>query len=356
MSPRSTRLHRVTLSALHFSGAGRLVASLTRGIGAIFMLHHVSPDKPRAFQPSRCLSVTPEFLEETIRLVRASGFDILSLDEAHFRLTEGEYRRPFVCFTFDDGYRDNFEHAYPVFKRHDLPFAVYVATDYVDGHGNLWWLALERAVAKAAKLNVRIDGAARGFRSGTPAEKEAAFHTIYAWLRSIEEDDARAFVREVCANIGFDPQALCREVVMGWAEIKQMAVDSRLTIGAHTRRHYALAKLTHAAARTEMEESIRRIERELGTPCRHFSFPYGDETGAGSREFALARELGLKTAVTSREGLIYRKHSGQLTHLPRIALNGDYQRQRYVKLLLSGAPFAFAKLGRGGTRAAAPVH
>lgn len=356
MSSRSTRLHRVTLSALHFSGAGKLVAPLTRGIGAIFMLHHVRPVTVSAFQPGRALSVTPEFLEETIRFVRASGFDILSLDEAHFRLTEGECRRPFVCFTFDDGYRDNREHAYPVFKRHDLPFAVFVPTDYADGQGNLWWLALERVVAMSATLEARIGGRARVFRCGTPAAKEAAFRTIYAWLRSIDEDDARAFVRDICAGIGFDPEALCRELVMSWAEIKELAVDARVTIGAHTRRHYALAKLTRAAARAEMDESIRRIGRELGAPCRHFSFPYGDESGAGPREFALARELGLKTAVTSREGLLYRQHSGRLTQLPRIALDGDYQHQRYVKVLLSGAPFALAKLGRGGARPGSQVH
>ena len=50
--------------------------------------------------------------------MRASGFEIVSLDEAHFRLIEGDYGKPFVCFTFDDGYRDNLEYAYPIFKRH----------------------------------------------------------------------------------------------------------------------------------------------------------------------------------------------------------------------------------------------
>ena len=136
-----------------------------------------------------------------------SGFDIVSLDEAHFRLIEGEYRKPFVCFTFDDGYRDNLEYAYPIFKRHDLPFAVYVPTDYPDGHGELWWLALEKVIVKVDALDVKIDGAPRRFRCRTPAEKDGAFQAIYWWLRSIDEDDARAFVRELCDGIGFDPRS-----------------------------------------------------------------------------------------------------------------------------------------------------
>ena len=129
------------------------MAPLTRGIGAIFMLHHVRPELPGSFEPNRILKVTPKFLEEVISQVRASGFQIVSLDEAHFRLIEGDYGKPFVCFTFDDGYRDNLEYAYPIFKRHNLPFAIYVPTDYADGHGDLWWLALEKVIVNVKALS-----------------------------------------------------------------------------------------------------------------------------------------------------------------------------------------------------------
>jgi peptidoglycan/xylan/chitin deacetylase (PgdA/CDA1 family) len=355
MTRRATTLSRAALSALHFSGADRLIAPLTRGIGAIFMLHHVHPEQPAPFAPNGILRVSPEFLEQVIRQVRASGFDVVSLDEAHFRLTEGEYRRPFVCFTFDDGYRDNLEYAYPVFKRYDLPFAVYVPTDYIDGRGDLWWLALEKVIGTLPALDVKIDGSLRRFRCTTPAEKNHAFHAIYWWLRSIEEDDARAYVRELAGGIGFDPDGLCNELMMSWDELRQMRADSRVTVGSHTRRHYALAGLTLGEARAEIGESMRRIERELGVPCRHFSFPYGDADSAGEREFELVKEMGLKTAVTSCTGLIRRRHSLELSALPRLALDGDYQRLRYVKVLLSGAPFAFSLLGQNGSRAV-PLH
>jgi peptidoglycan/xylan/chitin deacetylase (PgdA/CDA1 family) len=113
-----------------------------------------------------------------------------------------------------------------------------------------------------------------------------------------------------------------------------------VTIGAHTRQHFALAKLSAGDARVEMQESIIRIESELGRPCRHFSYPYGDEGSAGEREFAIAKDLGVLTAVTTRKGLLHDHHAGHLTGLPRLSLNGDYQDQRYVKVLLSGVPFA----------------
>ena len=76
-----TRFLKAALSALHYSGADSMIAPLTRGIGAIFMLHHVRPEKPNSFEPNRILKVTPDFLEQVIGQVRASGFEIVSLDE-----------------------------------------------------------------------------------------------------------------------------------------------------------------------------------------------------------------------------------------------------------------------------------
>src|SRR5262249_57836608 len=259
MSRRTTSLLKAVLSTMHYSGADSIIAPLTRGIGAVFMLHHVRPEKCGRFEPNRILKITPPFLEAAIRQVCACGFEIVSLDEMHFRLIEGEYRKPFVAFTFDDGYRDNLEYAYPIFKRHQLPFAIYVPTEYADGYGDLWWLALEKVIVKVGALNVKLGGVERRLRCGTPTEKDAAFQTIYWWLRSIDEVDARAFVRELCDGIGFVPDALCSDLMMNWAEIRQLAADALVTIGAHTRRHYALAKLTLAEARAEIGESVRRL-------------------------------------------------------------------------------------------------
>ena len=61
----------------------------------------------------------------------------------------------------------------------------------------------------------------------------------------------------------------------------------------------------------------------------------------------------MKTGVTTRKGLIHPEHAQELTALPRVSLNGDYQKSRYVKVLLSGAPFAFFNIVQKA--AASPV-
>ena len=73
------------------------------------------------------------------------------------RLREEDERR-FVCFTFDDGYRDNLEYAYPLFRRRGIPLTLYVPTDFPDGDGELWWIALEEVVPRADENGLGRDG------------------------------------------------------------------------------------------------------------------------------------------------------------------------------------------------------
>ena len=107
------------MEALYFSGAHRLLRPLIGSVGAILTLHHVRPPRADAFQPNRLLEVSPQFLEDVLRELRRSGVDIVTLDEMHRRLKEQDFRRRFVCLTFDDGYRDNARYALPVLRKYD---------------------------------------------------------------------------------------------------------------------------------------------------------------------------------------------------------------------------------------------
>lgn len=339
MSRRSTKLLKAALAAVHYSGAESLLAPYTGGAGVIFMLHEVRPEPPQAFEPNRILRVTPDFLEDVVAEILGAGFDVIGLDEIPERL-QGARERPFACFTLDDGYRDNRTYAYPIFKRHRVPFAIYVPTDFADGRGDLWWLTLERVLRAASHITLGMNGEGRHFPLRTNHDKEVAYREIYWWLRSIPEDLARAAVAELAADHNIDARSTQTGLIMSWDELRELAKDPLVTIGAHTKSHRALAKLSEAHVRAEMAESVMRIEAELGRPCRHFSYPYGCAKSAGAREFRIAEELGLKTAVTTRKGLLYPGHAQVLTGLPRLSLNGDFQDIRYVKALLSGVPFA----------------
>ena len=151
------------LESLYFSGAHLALKPLVGGVGAILTLHHVRPPRPDRFQPNRILEVTPRFLARVVKLLRRSRVDVVSLDEMYRRMTEGDFRRRFVCITFDDGYRDTLQNAYPILKDAGMPFAVYVPTGFPDQLGELWWLALEAVIARNERIGLVIDGKNRTF-------------------------------------------------------------------------------------------------------------------------------------------------------------------------------------------------
>ncbi|PLX34833.1 MAG: polysaccharide deacetylase, partial [Hyphomicrobiales bacterium] len=281
-----------------------------------------------------------EFLDAVIRRIRAKNIDIVSLDEAHRRLTGGGGAGRFVCFTFDDGYRDNFEQAYPVLKRHDCPFTVYVATDLPDGRAELWWLALETIIAGNDALEVTLGGKKLALPTASVAQKYEAWDRIYWPLRAMGEQEQSAFMSAFAAAHGVDMSAYSRQLSMSWDEITQMERDSLCTIGAHTVSHRALAKLSGVDMMDEIMQSRDIIAGHIGKTPQHFCYPFGDEGSAAAREFRAASEAGFKTAVTTRKGVVFPEHAGYLTALPRVSLNGDFQQLKYLDVFLSGAPFA----------------
>ncbi len=332
---------RTGMEALYFTGAYRFLQPALGGVGAILTMHHVRPARRDAFQPNRLLEVTPEFLDDVLRGLRRAQVDIVTLDEMHRRLIERDFRRRFVCLTFDDGYRDNLRYALPILKKYDAPFTIYIPTSFPDRAGELWWLTLEAAIAKHSRIALVMNGQDRRYDCDSTEAKYELFEHIYWWLRSLEsEDELRQAVRDLGARYGVDSAKICADLCMTWDEISEVAADPRATIGAHTVNHVMLKKSSDEDVRSEMQLSASVIEAALGKRPTHFSYPVGDKTSAGPREFRIAAEVGFKTAVTTRPGVLFPEHATHLTALPRISLNGEYQRRRYAKVLISGSATA----------------
>jgi peptidoglycan/xylan/chitin deacetylase (PgdA/CDA1 family) len=341
LSGWKTTIIRSGLETLYFSGAHLLARPFVGGVGVILTLHHVRPPRLDRFQPNRILEVTPAFLEDVVRKLRRSRMDIVSVDEMHRRLVGHDFRRRFVCITIDDGYRDTLTWAYPILKRYQVPFALYIATSFPDRLGELWWLALEAVIARHDGIALVLDGKDRTFACRTVPEKRDLFAALYAWLRGRNtEEELRSVVRELCARYRVDIARFCTDLCMDWDEIATLADDPLVTIGAHTVNHVILQKVSDKAVRSEMDMSRAVIEASLGLRPEHLAYPVGDSTAAGPREFRIAAELGFKTAVTTRPGVLFAAHGEHLTALPRISLNGNFQQLRHASVLMSGAATA----------------
>jgi peptidoglycan/xylan/chitin deacetylase (PgdA/CDA1 family) len=318
---------------------------VARGRGVILMMHHVRPRRERDFAPNALLEITPEFLDEVVTLTRDLGFEFIHLDDVGRRL-DGLQRKPFAVLTFDDGYRDNAEYALPVLRRHSVPATIFVTTGYADGHGRLWWLELEEAIARLDRIAFRHDGRSFDLPAQTVLDKRRAFETVYWRLRAGTEEDLLAVIAELADAAGVVSRELTRSLCMDWEELARVAAEPDIAIGAHTCTHPMLAKHDHHTARFEILVSKEKIEKKLKCPVRHFAYPVGDRTSAGPRDYALVREAGYETAVTTRPGHVFPGHREHLHALPRVSVNGLHQNRAAIRSLLSGVPFMLWNKGR----------
>jgi len=147
------------------------------------------------------------------------------------------------------------------------------------------------------------------------------------------------FIRTLCSQYGIDLDAHCRSLIMNWDELIPVGNDPLCTIGAHTVHHYELSKLSEDKARAEIVRSADIIEVKLGKRPTHLSYPIGSSAAAGEREYAIAKALRFRSAVTTKPGGLYHRHAQSLHQLPRISLNGLYQEPRYMDVFATGALF-----------------
>ena len=147
-------------------------------------------------------------------------------------------------------------------------------------------------------------------------------------------------------HAGLCGAAIARELCLDWAGIARMSREPLCTIGAHTLTHPMLAKHPEDVARREIVDGKAILEARLDRPVHHLAYPVGDAGVAGRREFAMAAAAGYASAVTTRPGMIFPAHAAAPTALPRLSVNGCWQRLDVLDVLLSGAAFAVWNRGR----------
>jgi len=305
------------------------------------MFHQVRPWAPRAFAPNRLLEITPDFLDNVIERLKALGFMIVDLDTALTMIGE-RAQSPFAVLTFDDGYKDTRDVALPILEKHAAPFTMFVTTGFAERTARLWWIELEAAIARLSRIRV----AGFDLPAASAAEKNAAFATLYAHLIAGSEEDLLATIANLAREAGIDAASIPADLCLDWAGIEAMSRHELCTIGVHTLTHPRLGKVGEAQMRRELADSRASIEAHIGKPAVHLAYPVGNPVAAGVREFQAAADLGFKSAVTTRPGMIFPAHDARHTALPRLSINGNWQSLDVVEILLSGVPFALWNRGR----------
>jgi peptidoglycan/xylan/chitin deacetylase (PgdA/CDA1 family) len=311
------------------------------GIGAIHVLHRVVPEPERARLDNRALEITPGDLDAILGWMKEQAYDFITLDQVPGRLGKPG-RRKFVCFTFDDGYRDNLRNALPIFERYGIPFTVNITTAYSDHTDFPWWYALEDLLCSKDQFIFSYEGRRHGFSLGTEGEKLAAFESISQAIRSCGPERHEELIDDIFEEAPSDLLRRARDLIMDWDEVAILDRHPLVTMGSHGVHHLTSSRLDSVALKQELAGSKRILEQRLGHPVRHLAYPFGGVQAVGAREFQCARECGYATAVTTRCANLFPPHSAALDRLPRLGVSGNYPAIPRLERLESGLACARA--------------
>lgn len=303
------------------------------GLGHIFMLHRVLPEELRnQYIFNRDLAITPEYLEEVIIYLKNKNYQFISLDELYFILTEGKKpKQKFICFTLDDGYKDNLEYGFPIFKKQDIPFTIYVTDCFPNHSAILWWYLLEEKV----KNNSSIIWKEQTLKCNNEAEKQSVYDTLRNNIKAASKSELKFFVSNFFNKEEEQLKNEVQKIALSWTEIKELSNEKLVTIAAHTLHHLSLKNLPKADLENEIVKSKEELEKKIEKKVEHFAYPYGGLEDASIREYQAANQAGFKTAVLNHPGNIFQEHKSALMTLPRYPLGNSTDKQK-LKCYLNG--------------------
>ena len=246
-----------------------------RGAGVALLYHRVSNDRDPAYEP-----LTPKAFRRHCEILK-SRYDVVPLADLVERVKAGRSLKGCCAITFDDGYRDFLEHAYPVLEALALPATHFLVADCVRTGKPVWHLRVLRLARRTAPHGPAAE-AARLFGLLTPLAAEAR----YARLDALE------------AEAGGDADADAPSMLT--ADDLQRVSPNLVEWGSHTLSHPDLTVLDADAARGELEGSRTAIEAMSGRRVRFLSYPNG-AYGPDTARLAAACGYVAAFAVDQRE-------------------------------------------------------
>jgi peptidoglycan/xylan/chitin deacetylase (PgdA/CDA1 family) len=283
----------------HFGGpaASRTLRKRQRRepTGRILYYHRVNDDRDPFF-PSMPLAV----FEQQMRHI-ARHYKVVSLAALLEHLANGS-SETVLAVTFDDGYRDNYEQAFPILQRYGLPATIFLSTGSVDSRAPLWFEVMAGALKTTARefLDLELD-VPRRFWLRTLEERLRANDELFALLRRMPDEERGRTLEAILRDLAADA-AQRRDMMLTWDQVRHLK-QRNIDFGGHTVTHPFLSRLTGDRMAWEVTECKRRIEAEIQAPVRHFAYPNGRDEDFGPLAKEAIRAAGYDAAASTIWGL-----------------------------------------------------
>ncbi len=241
----------------------------------VLVYHKVSPDLHPYFP-----SISPDQFERQITFLR-QHYSIFDLEELVDRSANAEIPKRAVAITFDDGYADNYEFAFPILREHRVPATIFLATAAIDNKHQLW--------------HDRIFDA---FRFATNGNGSLVFEQVIREAKTLSTDDRLRLVEKTEDTLAPRiPEGLGARM-LSWDQVKEMNAAG-IRFGSHSVTHPILSREKRQEVRKELMDSKSDLEYRLGTAVSLFAYPNGQP---GDYDIDIKKQLqnsGYKCAMTT---------------------------------------------------------
>ncbi|MCE9591937.1 MAG: polysaccharide deacetylase family protein [Planctomycetes bacterium] len=300
----------------------RRVRNRWRRAAVVLLYHRVTtPDSD-----PQLLAVSPAHFDEQMAALRRVA-QPLSLAELVDAMEHDCVPRRAVAVTFDDGYADNLTQAAPILRRHGVPATCFVAGSAIDGTNEFYWDELEAIFLQPGTLpdqlklsigSARFEQSLGEFSVYTPADsarhhgwsleqadatpRHQAYRLLCGLLRSVSLERRDTIIDDIRRWSGRSSTVRPTHRTLTASELRTLAHDKLIEIGAHTANHAMLSSLDPAAQAEEIRSGSRRVADVLGRGVNTFSYPYGSRHSYDTGTSAIVRDAGFRCACSNFPG------------------------------------------------------
>lgn len=311
-----------------------------RGKVSILMYHRVVTEaelSSQFIQPG--MYVTRETFERHIRFLR-EHFDVLSMSELLTIWREKVWNpdRCYCVITFDDGWLDNYVHAFPVLRRYDVPATIFLPTGVIGTTRWFWpeqlgWIS-RRFATLPIDRKARILDSLRGGDSwfnGIACNMEAGqLEELIERCKAVPHDQLGELLGRLADEM--EVRLPCERLVVNWDEVRDMAA-AKISFGSHSVNHKILTTVSDTELQEEIFGSLSTLRSHGLKGEIVFCYPNGNYSAAVVESVESAGYCAATTTEPGWEG----REPAHLFRLKRIGVHND--------LTCSNSLFAFHLAG-----------
>ena len=262
------------------------------------------------------VSASVDHFDQQLKYMQ-KNFNIISIEQVNKWINNKQELPKFAALvTFDDGYQDNLSNAFPILQKRGIPACIFLASDYISSSKPFFWDLISYCFHHSTKQEIILPHLGK-----CKIENRYVAHNIankyIKFLKSLPDNQKWEMVKKISNELEVEvPDTAFSNNHLTWDQVRYLS-KNQISIGAHTKSHPILTRISQEDAFNELLLSKTKIEAELHRPVNNFAYPNGSILDFNPAIINLVKTAGFESAYSLINGSI---HYSAL-HNKRFAIN-----------------------------------